>query len=134
MAKLPPQKRILPENFPDQSKWIPRLLEPMNRFMEDINRALNNQLTFSENLSSEVRTVQVDGNYPLRMPWALKAKPIGAWIIACREISGNHTVFTTPLFLDWEYNEAGQFQINSVVGLTATATDKFNLTYIAITG
>jgi len=135
MARLPTQKRITPENFPDQEDWIPQLLEPLNKFMEDVNRALNNQVTFSENLSAVVKTVPLDGVYPVKFRWDLKSRPTAAWIGQCREQSENHTTLTTSLYLDWEYTQDGQFQINNVAGLsTETPDNKFNLTVIAITG
>ena len=135
MSQLPTQKRITPESFPDQEKWIPKLLEPLNRFMEDVNRALNNQLTVNENMDAVVRTVQLDGTYPVKFKWERKNRPKAAWIGQCREISENHVVFTTALYLDWEYTQDGMFQINDVAGLTGESpTNKFNLTVVAIAG
>lgn len=135
MAQLPTQKRITPESFPDQEDWIPKLLEPLNKFMEEVTRALNNQITVNENLDAVVKTVQLDGVYPVKFRWERKNRPKAAWIGQCREISENHTTITTALYLDWEYTQDGMFQINNVAGLsTATPSNKFNLTVIAIAG
>lgn len=135
MAKLPTQKRITPETFPDQEKWIPQLLEPLNRFMEEVTRALNNELTVNENLDAVVRTVELDGTYPVKFKWERKNRPRAAWIGQCRETSENHVTLSTPIYLDWVYTQEGMFQINDVVGLTGpSASNKFNLTIIAIAG
>jgi hypothetical protein len=133
MARLPDQRKILPEDFPEQ-KWIPALLSPLNRFFEDVVRALNKGLTFKENIAGEILTVTIDGVFPLDVRWTNMSPPIAAWIGKCRETSGNHTNFTDPLFLDWELTASGQFRINNITGLTATMANKFSVTIIAITG
>lgn len=133
MARLPKQNKILPEDFPKQD-FMPKLAEPINRFFEDVILALNKSLTFKENMASETLTVIIDGVYPLNIKWVNKSRATGAWITSCREVSGTHVTFTTPLFLDWEMNTDGSFRINSVVGLTATSANKFVVNIIAITG
>lgn len=133
MARLPDQRKISPEEFPDQS-FMPRLLGPINRFFEEVVRALNKGLTFKENISGELITVTIDGTYPLDVRWTNANPPVAAWIGKCRETSGNHTNFSAPLFLDWEIASNGSFRINNITGLTASMTSKFNVTIIAITG
>ena len=133
MAKLPTIKKILPEQFPDL-KWMPEFSQHINRFMEEVSRALNNQLTFSENMSAVIKTVQLDGIFPVKFSWTLPSKPVAAWIGQCREVTGEHTVIMTALYLDWEFNNDGMFQINGVAGLTPIPTNKFNITIVAITG
>lgn len=135
MARLPTQKRITVEGFPDEvRKWIPKLLEPLNRFMEEINRALNRNLTLNENMAAQIRTVVVDGTFPQKFSWDLTAKPIAATIGQCRELDENHTTFASPLYLDWEYTADGMIQINDVVNLSASASSKYNLTMMIFTG
>lgn len=134
MAQLPNQRKILPEDFPDQKAWIPQLLSPINRFFEDVVRALNKGLTIKDNFDGELITAIIDGVYPLDINWTRPNPPKAAFIGQCREITGNHTTFTDPLFLDWEYTAAGKFRINSVVGLTASSAIKFNATIIVFTG
>jgi hypothetical protein len=133
VAKLPTFKRILPEQFPDL-KWLPEFVAPINKFMSEVQDAMNNKLTFQENMNAEVRTVLLDGTYPIKLKWSKPNKPTAAWIGQAREVSGNHTTITTALYLDWEYTTEGNFQINNVAGLSASPTDKFNLTILIITG
>jgi len=134
MARTPTQKRITAESFPEQSEWIGQLLEPLNKFMDDVTRSLNNELTVGANFDGVVQVVKLDGNYPVKFKWPRTSKPKAAWIGQCREVSENHTTITTALYLDWEYVQDGSFQINKVAGLSPTTTNPFNVTVIAITG
>lgn len=133
MARLPTQNKILPEDFPKQD-FMPQLLAPINKFFQDMILALNKGLTFQQNMAAEILTVNIDGNFPLDVRWVNKSKSIGAWIVNCRETSGSHVTFTTPLYLDWEMKSTDTFKINSIVGLSATSTNVYTVTIIAITG
>lgn len=114
---------------------MPELLSPINGFFEDVVGALNKGLTIKENFAGEVLTALIDGVYPLDIRLTSGHTPIAAWLGSCREISGTHTTFTTPLFLDWQMTSSGLFRINSIVGLsTATSTNKFSATIITIAG
>jgi hypothetical protein len=134
MAKLPGQKRILTEDFPDQKKWIPALLGPVNKFFEDITRALNKNITIAENMNGDVLTVTIDGVYPLDIAWKLTSPPVAAFIGQCREVNGAHTTFTNALFLDWEFTAAGTFRINNIAGLTASSTNRYRLIIVTFAG
>ncbi len=133
MASLSSIKRILSESFPEL-KWMPQLLAPLNQFIEEMNRALNNEITVSQNMDGVVKDVVIDGTFPVKFKWTRQSKPRVAWIGGCRELSGTHITFTDPIFLDWEFAGEGFFKINGVPGLTATPTNKFNLTIVALTG
>lgn len=54
MAKLPKITRIRREDLPDAPGWIEKLLYPLNLFMEGVYQALNQNLTYAENLASKV--------------------------------------------------------------------------------
>ncbi len=133
MARLSAIKRILTESFPDV-KWISVLLAPLNQFIEEVNRALNNELTFSENFDGVVKTVTVDGTFPLKFMWTRSKRPTVAWIGYCREVSSNHVALASGIALDWEYSGDGFFKINAVPGLSASATAKYYLTIVALAG
>jgi hypothetical protein len=135
MSKLPSNKKIPIEEFPKEVKgWIPGLLDPINRFMDEVTRALNRGLTIKENMNGDIRTFVCDGNYPINLKWDLKARPVAAFIGQCREVSENHTTITEALYLDWEFNQAGMIQINNIADLNASAANKFNVTIIVFTG
>lgn len=135
MSKLPPQSRLTLEDFPSEKSWIGKLISPLNGFMTALVSALNNGLTFSENLSSVVRTIAVPAGttaYPLYFSWALKSKPIGLWVVSAYETLGAHTNFTAAISADWEFTTSGQVKINGFPGLP-TGTSYY-VTVVAITG
>ena len=133
MAQLPSLKRILSESFPEV-KWIGRLLGPLNQFIEEVVRALNNELTIAANMDGVVKTVMVDGTYPVKFLWTRASRPTVAWIGQCREVSGPHTPLGAALFLDWEFTGDGQIKINEIAGLSDSPTAKFYVTIIALAG
>lgn len=135
MAKLPSQKKILKEIFSKkEQEWISLLLEPLNRFMEEVTNALNNALTFGENLDAEVKKITVDGNYPVTFKLARKNRPVAAWVGQCREVTENHVVLAAPISLDWEIRSDGMFQVNDVVGLTVSPENKYYVTIVLLNG
>lgn len=135
MAKLPTQGRILTETFPPKEReWLPLLLDPLNRFMDEVTRAFNRQLTLKENLAADIKTVVLDGNYPVTFKWDQKSRPTAVIIGQCREVSENHTVVSDALYVDWEYTQEGMLQINAVPNLNPTTSNKFNLTLVIFTG
>lgn len=135
MAKLPTTKRILIEKFPDkEQKWLGELLEPLNKFMEDMERALNNQLTIRENMDGEIKTVVLDGTFPVKFKPLRRNKPLAVLIGQCREVSENHVVLNSAISLDWEVSADGMIQVNDVVGLTVSPANKYNLTLVLLSG
>ena len=134
MAKLPDQRKILIEDFPQQKSWIGALLAPINRFFEDVLRIFNKGITIQENMDAAILTVNIEGVYPVDMAWTLKSTPKAAFLGQCRERDGNHTALTDPLFLEWEYTSSGKFRITNIVGLTSSSTNKFIATIVVFTG
>lgn len=132
MARLPALKRILPEQFPDL-KWMQEFLGLLNPFIEEVNRALNRQLTVSENMAGAMRVVRIDHTYPVKFRWELASPPRAAWIVYARPVDGSHIAFTEAPYLDWEIGADGSFQINEVVGLPSTAVP-WNIRIIALAG
>lgn len=132
--KTPELQRLILEEFPDQQEWIENLLSPINLFFQTVVNALNKQLTFSDNIDCEFYTQKVSGAYPIDLVWGRKALPRAAWIGYAREAAGEHTTFTSPLFLDWEFTSDGLFRINSIVNLGDTDAIPFNVRIIAVTG
>lgn len=143
MARLPKQSRILSEDFPKQD-FMPKLLEPLNQFFQDVISSLNKNLTFKENIAGDVLTVSIDCSslntgvyypiYPIDLKWTNTSRAMAAWIGQCREINGNQVLQGQSLYLNWSMSETGSFRINEIPGLHTTSATKFQLTIIAITG
>ncbi len=149
MAKIPPIRRISTEDFKEQAGWIEKLLAPINSYMEQTTSALNRGLTIGDNFAGELRDVDVDGTYPLKLSWTLAARPRavlvgnvqrtnGAAVDLEQEIdtedSSTSVILSIPVFVQWSFNQAGQLQIDNVVGVTPTAAAKYKLTLLILTG
>lgn len=129
--KLPSIKKILTENFADL-EWAPRLLDPLNAFIESVVQGLNNQLTISENFDGVVTRLVVDGIYPQKFQWKRTAKPTVAFIGGISPI-GSATTPTDAVSLYWDYDGQGGFRVLDVPGLAATTTNKYSVTIVALT-
>lgn len=132
MAKLPTIKRLLQEDFKDQSSWIGRLLSPLNQFLEAVTSSLNKGLTFSDNHAAEIRTVTLDGNFPVRVSLSsLRARPSLVWKARLERQDGQAVVLATAFDFTWSYQSEGNgISIDSVVGITPTASTKYLLTLV----
>lgn len=117
MAKVPQYKRLLDGDFPGQSDWIGRLLGPINLYFEQLNTALNKSLTFADNLSAAFKTVELNGQFPVKLSWDLAARPISVVVGSVYRSDG--TAFSQPDSVQvlWAFNQQGQLQINDVRGL-----------------
>lgn len=142
MAKLPTQRRILREDVKEAPSWIENLLSPLNSFMDSVYRALNRSLTFSDNISSEIRTLTfitrpdyttaspvTAGFEPLQFVHSLKTKPFGCFICQLVEQGSNYVIVTQPVSIDW--NEVnGTVFINYISGLKDSTNYKLVLLLI----
>ena len=119
MSFLPPVKRFALEDFPKERSWIGNLIEPLNRFFQNVYNNLNHGLTFRDNLKAMISEQIVDQVYPLQFLNTMKVKPVGVWIISLVEIADIPATITDAVTIDWSYNGAGQIEINNISGLTA---------------
>lgn len=51
--KIDATKRISPESIPDAPDWLPKLLTPLNSFMEQVITGLQGKLTIADNVLSK---------------------------------------------------------------------------------
>jgi hypothetical protein len=117
MARIPPLRRLVVEDFKDQAKWIEPLLSSINSFFETTTTALNKGLTLGENLAAEIRTVEVDGQFPIKLSWTLAAKPVSVVVGNAYRSDGTTHTHVGPISVQWSFNQAGQLQIDGVFGL-----------------
>lgn len=134
MAKIPPIKRIVMDSLEDYEDLREPVFGVLNHFMENVVRAFNNRLTFSENFDGAVLTFQADGNYPLKLGWSRSSKPAAIWIGKVSRVDGRDSNLSSALTLDWSFNQSGQIEISDIVGLPDSPTNKFNITIIGVTG
>lgn len=133
MAKLAPVQRLTAEDFKEQAGWIERLIVPINVYFERTTSALNRALTINENFAGELRTVTIDGVFPLKLSWTVTARPTAVLVGQVERTDGTSFTLLTAVQLLWSYNQAGQLQIDGVVGITPTTTTKYNLRLVVLT-
>jgi hypothetical protein len=130
MASKPTVKQILTENLPttkDFAWLVPSLVSPLNLFMDQVSRALNRRLTITENMDGDIKTVTLDGVFPVRIAWDRmrpKSVLVGAWA----QLSGTTTAPTAAVGVDWTFNQASEIQIDAVYGITPASDKKYQLT------
>jgi hypothetical protein len=117
MARIPPLRRLLSEDFSDQSSWIGKLLEPINNYFEQNTSALTKNLTINDNFSGSIRTVDIDGTFPVRLSWDITARPTTVIVGDVRTIDGSALNLNRAVAVQWSFNQRGELQIDNVVGL-----------------
>jgi hypothetical protein len=125
MAVLPNQKRISREDLKEAPSWIEKMLYPVNSFFESVYSALNKDLTFADNIVSQIKEIQFttasdyvlnDTFEVLNFTHTLKNKPIGCIVLQIYQRTDDYQTITTPVTIDWiEIN--GVISINFVTGL-----------------
>lgn len=135
MAKLPNIKRLVVEDFPAaERKWLPQLLSPLNSFMEAVYAALNRQLTVNDNMAGEVRAVELDGVMPLELAWSLKTKPRAVIVGDCYRKDGTELTLVDAVGVRWHYTQGGALSVDQVVGVTPSASARYVLELVILTG
>lgn len=120
--KLTNIKRFLVEDFSDQAEWIEKLIGPLNGFIESTTKAINGRLTFTENMGSEIKTIDVFANsqFPMKIKTQI-VHPVAVWVVNVQVSRPIGTVF-----LDWEA-ERDQIIINNVFGIDKSKDYKISL-------
>lgn len=132
--KLPALKRLIKEDFQQKDKeLVGKIGQVMNPATENISLALNNNLTFSDNIACAVVTIPitVDANgiptNPTSFPVSLNARANHIFVTRALNANNSGVYVTAAPFVDWVEN-GGQITVNHVTGLPANST--FNLTMI----
>jgi hypothetical protein len=123
MSKISSTKKIIVEEFPNEVRsWLKKLIEPLNRFLEQVYYALVNGLTIRDNLKAQVKSVTVLANqtYPLKTAWDLNERPTAVLVAQITE----STAGTVPVYsLSWVYDN-GTIEL-TFVGLNSAK--KYNV-------
>lgn len=119
MAKLPPVKRIVKEDFPEVS-WIGKLLQPLSDFMENVYFALNKKLNHGDNIDSDIRTLDITGGeFPFSFTVNLSTgtKPGHLVVTKVTEQTINPAIITTAVWAHWDFQN-NKVRIRNISGLT----------------
>lgn len=119
--KLPQVKRILREDLKGAPDWVTFLIEPINSFIETVYLSLNKNITFQENILSNIKdiTFRTTSAYPTMEPISfrsnLKSRAIGLIVISAYE-KDTYVPAAGPVYAAWtEVN--GSIEIQTIAGL-----------------
>jgi len=127
MAKLPPSQKISLEDFPDQTEWIGRLIEPINTFVERLSSVLNKGISINDNMAGAILTVELNGSWPVKVAWNLSQRPLTAIVGNVYLSTGATFVLSAAVQVQWQFNQSGQLQIDGVTGITPTSGAKYKV-------
>ena len=130
MASKPTVKQILTENLPtgkDFAWLVPVLISPLNLFMDQVSRALNRRLTVTENMDGDIKTVTLDGTFPVKIAWD-RSRPKSVIVGGWSQSTGTTAAPTATVGIDWSFNQSSEIQIDAVYGITPAAATKYSLT------
>ena len=122
--KLPLFRSLSLEAFPDQTKWIGKIVEPFNILAGNVAIALSNGLTFKDNMDCQIKSLDLSSSskFPYEFAVTTRNKPEGLWLINIENRDDTVTPLTDSVMIDWEYIGEYRIKINKILGLTYTGT------------
>lgn len=114
---------LVPE---DARQWVSALVQPLNGFLDQVTRALTNQLTISDNLKSFKTALIVEGTqaYPLKIAYPLNEKPS---LVLLGQIQTQDGSAVSAHTFTWKLNN-GVLEV-TIAGLSAV---KHSITIVAL--
>lgn len=106
------------EDFPEQKSWIGKLISPINDFINQSIKIINDGIIYPDNFVGKDTvlkfTYQSDAlSFPLTYQWPLLIKPKALICVAATE---DGLPFIPAL--SWQFNQDGAIEITQVVRLT----------------
>jgi hypothetical protein len=129
MAALPTIKRFDLSDYPTQASWISNLLYPLNLLLTTIYAALNNGITFGQNMLGQINTLSVKASAPTTTflyKFSGQGAPQAVFVGNVQGGTPSGAVTCT-----WSYN-SGTITITNVTGLGTSGT--YNITFVVIGG
>ena len=127
MSKINSTKKVILEDFPaDVRPWLTKLVDPLNRFLEQAYFALVNGLTLGDNIKSQTNTIVLDASqsYPVKLSWTLNERPTLVLVASIQDTTG---AIVQPYGLSWIFNN-GQVEIT----LSGLAANKHKINIVGI--
>ncbi len=91
MSKVPSTTKLVVESFPDQREWISPMFFVLNKFIQDVIRALNNGLSFADNIQGKEQDLDfVFLNNSASLPkirWDMISPPKALEVVSAYEAS-----------------------------------------------
>ncbi len=132
MAKAPNIRRLLVEDFPDQSDWIDKLLQPINQLSVTVQTALNKGISLKDNAGVGYLEVTLDTSQPSAFPLVMRHGLTSAWGLQLVYVvdTGNNPPALPALTALWEDLGDGRLKVTNIPGLVAGRT--YNLRFLVL--
>lgn len=122
MAQIPPINRISKEDLGDASSWVDRILAPLNLFLNSVYNAFNKNITFSENIDSQIEVFTIRGaataiENKYRFTLRMKNRPKVLLVGNIYKRQSNYAPNGQSVFIDWTTDGLTVY-IHSITGLT----------------
>lgn len=126
MAKINSTKRLILEEFPAEVRgWLKKLVEPLNRFIEQVYFALVNGLTIKDNLKAQTNTLTLEaGSTEVKFSWNLNERPT---VVLQGNIIDTTGAAVQPYSMSWVYQD-GQVTLT----FTGLAANKHTITTLGL--
>jgi 16S rRNA U516 pseudouridylate synthase RsuA-like enzyme len=127
MAKINSTKKLVLEDYPVEVRpWLRKLVDPLNRFLEQTYFALVQGLTTKDNLKAQANTVTVASGqvYPIKVAWNLNERPTAVFVASVSDSTG---AAVQPYAMEWLFNN-GQVEVT----LTGLAANEHKLTLLGL--
>jgi hypothetical protein len=124
----PPRSKDWTVEVPDDAEWFRAALPQMRSFIRDTVIALDKGLTRAENLSEQVKVLDVrPSDLPVTFDCTLNRPPEDLRIGQARVLTSGGTFTGARDASDWEFIEGGRIRINSITGLSANTQYRLTL-------
>jgi hypothetical protein len=122
LAKLPPFRRFIQEDFPQKyNDLITGLFYGLNQFFESVSNALNGNITFSENISAQIQEITIvapiNAQKTVSFRRTLRGQCQGVWIVNVDNLDDANTQLSNAPFVQFT-NGQDTIIINNITGLT----------------
>jgi hypothetical protein len=130
MAKLIDSKPIKAEDVREDQRFKDVVIDTINRLNESVYNAFNRDITFDENIKSEIRSFKlIEGtdigtNITFKFTTIIN-NPRGLILTKIVEEAGSHIILSNPITVDWD-SENNEITIFSISGLNFGQTYNVN--------
>lgn len=135
MAPPPKKTQLNREDLKDAPKWVDKVLEVLNPFIQAVVAALSRGLTLQENMASQVKTVvfttgsAIGDSFPLAFRSELSA-PYACWLAQCIPLESSGSVSGGVSIHTWKLTTSGMVEVSYLSGLQANT--KYRCTFIIL--
>lgn len=135
MAPPPKKTQLNREDLKDAPKWVDKILDVINPFIQAVVAALSRGLTLQENIYSQVKTVvfttgaAIDDSFPLTFKSELTA-PYACWVAQCIPMEASGSVSGGVSIHTWKLTTSGMVEVSYLAGLQPST--KYRCTFIIL--